>query len=91
MRRTVPAAAVLLLVLIGMGAFLVLRPGGSPSRESPEARGFMEQRREMIETQLAARDVKDPRVLAAMRTVPRHEFVGEEGEVVAVGRSRRGV
>ncbi len=33
------------------------------------------QRMLMVETQLAARDIADPRVLAAMRTVPRHEFV----------------
>jgi protein-L-isoaspartate(D-aspartate) O-methyltransferase len=31
----------------------------------------------MVDEQLAARDIKDPRVLAAMRRVPRHEFVPE--------------
>lgn len=29
----------------------------------------------MVRTQVAARGARDPRVLAAMRTVPRHEFV----------------
>lgn len=32
-------------------------------------------RDEMVRTQLVARDIVDPRVLAAMRTVPRHRFV----------------
>ena len=32
----------------------------------------------MIRSQLAERGVRDPRVLAAMRSVPRHEFVPEE-------------
>ena len=32
-------------------------------------------RAKMVETQIAARGVRDPRVLAAMRKVPRHRFV----------------
>ncbi len=39
------------------------------------------ERQAMVETQIAAREVRDPRVLAAMRAVPRHEFV--PGEVRA--------
>jgi len=36
----------------------------------------LEQDRErMVEEQIVARGVRDPRVLAALRTVPRHEFV----------------
>jgi protein-L-isoaspartate(D-aspartate) O-methyltransferase len=31
----------------------------------------------MVETQLVSRGIKDPRVLAAMRTVPRHRFTEE--------------
>ena len=37
-----------------------------------------EQRQEMVEQQLRARGVRDPRVLEAMLQVPRHEFVPEE-------------
>lgn len=33
------------------------------------------QRREMVSRDLSARGIKDPRVLAAMNAVPRHEFV----------------
>jgi protein-L-isoaspartate(D-aspartate) O-methyltransferase len=40
--------------------------------------GDDERRRRMVEEQLRARDIKDPRVLEAMRRVPRHEFVPEE-------------
>ncbi|MEO8430504.1 MAG: protein-L-isoaspartate(D-aspartate) O-methyltransferase [Acidobacteriota bacterium] len=39
--------------------------------EDPEAAG----RERMVETQIAARGVRNPRVLAAMREVPRHLFV----------------
>jgi protein-L-isoaspartate(D-aspartate) O-methyltransferase len=38
---------------------------------------FAEARRRMVETQLEARDITDPRVLAAMGKVPRHLFVPE--------------
>jgi len=38
---------------------------------------FQAQREEMVETQIAERGIRDPRVLDAMRTVPRHEFVSE--------------
>ena len=39
---------------------------------------FQSQREQMVRTQLAARGIGDPRVLEAMRSVPRHEFVPEE-------------
>jgi protein-L-isoaspartate(D-aspartate) O-methyltransferase len=38
---------------------------------------FKKARERMVETQLAARDIRDPRVLEAMRKVPRHLFVDE--------------
>lgn len=38
---------------------------------------FRAQRDEMVRTQLAARGIRDVRVLDAMRNVPRHEFVPE--------------
>jgi protein-L-isoaspartate(D-aspartate) O-methyltransferase len=37
--------------------------------------GFAEERERMVEEQIEARGVADPRVLAALRAVPRHEFV----------------
>lgn len=36
---------------------------------------YVEERREMVRTQVAARGVDDPQVLEAMRTVKRHRFV----------------
>ena len=39
------------------------------------ARDFREEREQMVETQIAARGVRDPWVLHAMRTVPRERFV----------------
>ena len=38
---------------------------------------FATQRYQMVERQVAARGVRDPRVLAAMREVPREMFVGD--------------
>src|SRR5512135_2513528 len=38
---------------------------------------FTSERRRMVETQIRARGVRDPRVLRAMETVPRHLFVPE--------------
>lgn len=45
------------------------RPDSAPTDE------FAPQRDRMVRDQLAARDITDPRVLAAMRRVPRHRFV----------------
>src|SRR5262245_27800213 len=55
----------------------------SCSPTSPEVRGadgdFTRLRQLMVKRQLMGpdRDIRDPRVLAAMRMVPRHEFVPE--------------
>ncbi len=38
---------------------------------------FEKERLRMVEEQIAGRDVKDERVLATMRKVPRHEFLPE--------------
>lgn len=56
------------------------RPSGPPepsvpSQERPESAQLREARQAMVEDQIAARGVEDTRVLAAMATVPRHEFV----------------
>jgi protein-L-isoaspartate(D-aspartate) O-methyltransferase len=40
--------------------------------------GFDAARTVMVDEQIAGRDIRDPRVLEAMRQVPRHEFVPEE-------------
>ncbi len=49
------------------------------------ARGvdYEQLRRNMVEQQIASRDVTDQDVLAAMRTVPRHEFVPADQQAYA--------
>lgn len=44
-----------------------------------------ERRRQMVETQIRARGIRDPRVLAAMEQVPRHRFVRESDIDMAYG------
>lgn len=50
-----------------------------PVASAPPDNGdpYAEPRRLMVERQMAARDISDPRVLEAMRRVPRHLFVPE--------------
>jgi len=55
----------------GAGAGAGAGPGGGRDERLAE-------RLAMVETQIAARGIRDPRVLDAMRTVPRHWFVPDE-------------
>ena len=48
---------------------------GLSGAEAPDA--FADERSQMVDRQLATRDIRDPRVLSAMRKVPRHELVPE--------------
>ena len=50
------------------------RPGAAPKSDADP---FRTARLRMVKTQIAGRRVKDERVLEAMRTIPRHEFVPE--------------
>ncbi len=51
--------------------------GLSGSQSPPQRPDWESQRTRMVDSQLRARDIRDPRVLAAMRDVPRHLFVPE--------------
>ncbi|HVI74079.1 MAG TPA: protein-L-isoaspartate(D-aspartate) O-methyltransferase [Anaeromyxobacteraceae bacterium] len=72
--------------LIGANAMVALAVfvagAASQSSTAPAREGLAapEQaaRNEMVEQQIAARGIRDQRVLEAMRTVPRHEFVPEQ-------------
>src|SRR5881397_679435 len=65
-----PAPLVLGLTLgIGRGA-----PGEGPAGSDPTAPA----RRRMVERHLVERGIKDPRVLEAFRTVPRHRYLPED-------------
>lgn len=57
-----------------------MSPAGEPARDP-----FAVARRRMVEEQLAARGIRDERVLAAMRELPRHEFVAVGLEARAYG------
>jgi protein-L-isoaspartate(D-aspartate) O-methyltransferase len=50
-------------------------PADARKVTAPPSDGDAERRVRMVETQIVARGVRDPRVLAAMRKVPRHLFV----------------
>jgi len=55
--------------LVALTTFGCSPPGDGEDRE------FARARESMVATQIAARGVRDPKVLAAMRKVPRHLFV----------------
>jgi protein-L-isoaspartate(D-aspartate) O-methyltransferase len=65
--RTIPIALTLLAAGIqsAADASAPVVEGKSPERE----------RQDMVDSQIAARDVRNPDVLKAVRTVPRHRFV----------------
>ena len=49
-----------------------------PATTLPPADSVISERERMVTAQLEGRDITDPEVLGAMRTVPRHEFVPED-------------
>lgn len=57
-----------------LSALSCAKASEQPHAEDREA----ERRQRMVETQLEARDITDPRVLQAMRTVARHLFMPDE-------------
>ena len=62
--------------LLIAGLVLFAACGGRPGHTGdPPADEFEAARLRMVRTQIEGRGVRDPRVLAAMRKVPRHEFV----------------
>lgn len=70
----------LIAVLVVAGNSQVASQPAPSSQAAPSARTHPEQRarEQMVAQQIAARGIRDQRVLAAMRQVPRHEFVPSE-------------
>ena len=66
--------AAILLLFAGLAAACGREPQEAP-KVSVRDDATAGARARMVETQIAARGVRDPRVLAAMRKVPRHLFV----------------
>ncbi len=73
--------AVALLAIVGLSILVRYPLQEEPAVVAAAAAssdGYSKQRRRMVETQIAARGIKDKSVLAAMRKVPRHDFVPRE-------------
>ncbi len=75
-RRAVISGLALSCLCLGLAAQgCGTRPEGQPKVKAASIDPDEARRARMVETQILARGVRDPRVLAAMRKVPRHKFV----------------
>jgi protein-L-isoaspartate(D-aspartate) O-methyltransferase len=76
--------AVALALLSGLTAIACNRPAVDAGKVTARpSDGDAERRARMVETQIVARGVRDPRVLSAMRKVPRHLFVDSSQRALA--------
>lgn len=66
--------------LLGLAA---LACSSGPTDGQLTSRDWIAERQRMVDEQLRARDIRDPRVLDAMLAVPRHLFVPEAGRAEA--------
>jgi protein-L-isoaspartate(D-aspartate) O-methyltransferase len=67
-------------ITVVFGAAIVLAApvwGGNATAAEPASPDWAGERRRMVEEQLKARGIRDAKVLEAMLTVPRHQFVPE--------------
>jgi protein-L-isoaspartate(D-aspartate) O-methyltransferase len=62
-------------MVLALFAAMVLACGGGPRGDDGSTDAFTARRVRMVAEQIEARGIRDPRVLAAMRAVPRHELV----------------
>jgi protein-L-isoaspartate(D-aspartate) O-methyltransferase len=84
MRRSVLHALVCAAALAPCASPRAARAApGDAQQRAADAGAEASRRRAMVEEQLAARGIRDGRVLAAMRLVPRHRFVPEPLRVLA--------
>lgn len=79
MRRAPALFCIAVLSFLIMGTLGSCSPGSDQATRLPSQSGSPQvdpsERLEMVQRQIVARGVQDSRVLEAMRTVPRHEFV----------------
>jgi protein-L-isoaspartate(D-aspartate) O-methyltransferase len=73
-------------IAVGLGLVSGCSPQGGHSSEPPGP-DWTAHRDQMVRTQIEARGVKDPQVLASMRAVPRHLFVPDSYRDVAYSDS----
>ena len=76
-------AAALLLATIVAATACDGRAADGPRVTALPSDTDTDRRTRMVESQIVARGVRDPRVLAAMRKVPRHRFVDDAQRAVA--------
>lgn len=69
----------IMLNLFLFTSLLAAAKGNSAERPDP----YITLRENMVSSQIAARGIKDPRVLSAMRSVPRHLFMPESNPSMA--------
>lgn len=86
MLRAPRIAPLQMVAVFAVVAWVAIAAASFPSRSSQTSsvdEGFRSQRAAMVEEQIRKRGVTDPRVLEAMRTVPRHRFVPESLQYLA--------
>src|SRR5690606_37524215 len=90
MRRQGRRATLITACVIATAVACAAAPGGTSRPESARQEANMsdadhsiDARERMVRTQIEARGVADPRVLDAMRAIPRHRFVAEGYEAQA--------
>lgn len=79
-------AALAVAALCGLGAVVCRERATSPAADpgpAPESSSRERERSAMVREQLVARGIRDPRVLQAMATVPRHRFVSDDLQPLA--------
>ena len=77
------AVLVFALVLTALACQPKPPQDSAPIQGTPAQDRFAPERARMVQEQIEARGIRDPRVLAAMRRVPRHEFVPPQVRNVA--------
>jgi protein-L-isoaspartate(D-aspartate) O-methyltransferase len=83
-------AFALVFLMFAAGVCITLVHTGTPmelreKQDRNRSEALQVARQRMVEDQIAARGIRDPRVLAAMQAVPRHRFVPPEYAAAAYG------
>ena len=76
-------AAAIATLVVACGAQPAAEPPSSGSSVATQVDARADERDRMVARQISARGVRDPRVLDAMRAVPRHRFVPEALQAAA--------
>jgi protein-L-isoaspartate(D-aspartate) O-methyltransferase len=86
-RRVGRIAAVIAVAGFALGAFPWVSHAQEPKKKLDQAKENLDvtsgPRKRMVQRHLAERGIKDPRVLEAFRTVPRHKFLPAESRRLA--------